>query len=120
MPPMPRDLQQQAHCWLPKLATIDVALVNRLAVWHIHFLRVTEKKRDRGEALQGHREVTRATKQAPFTPLELAAGSPSHRLPDLYSRNLNRPENLGDPTGIVSRPTTHREPLHPPSVRLTS
>ena len=31
MPPMPRDLQQQAHCWLPMLAIIDVALVNGLA-----------------------------------------------------------------------------------------
>ena len=75
-------------------------------VWHIYFTLVTEKKRDTGGALQGHREVTRATNQAPFAPLELAAGSPSHRLSDLYSRNLNRPENLGDPTGIMSRPTT--------------
>ena len=59
-----------------------------------------------GVAFRGHHEPLRATTQAPFTPLELAAGSPSHRLPDLYSRNLDRPENLGDPTGIVSRPTT--------------
>ena len=68
---------------------------------------VTEISVGNRGALRRHREVTRATKQAPFAPLELAAGSPSHRLPDLYSRNLNRPESLGDPTGIVSRPTTN-------------
>ena len=69
------------------------------------YLPVTEISVGNRGALRRHREVTRATKQAPFAPLELAAGSPSHRLPDLYSRNLDRPENLGDPTGIVSRPT---------------